>query len=68
MVLIDPRKLIVTTQNIGGYLAGRCIMCGASGYTHKIEHEFGCEVAIKLGQKMKGETCQNPSSASTSTE
>lgn len=31
-ILVDINKLVITTQNHGGYLAGECIVCGAGGW------------------------------------
>lgn len=31
-VAVDPKKLVIITENYGGYLGGECVVCGASGW------------------------------------
>lgn len=31
-IAVDAMKVVVVTENAGGYLAGVCIACDASGY------------------------------------
>jgi hypothetical protein len=38
-ITIDPEKLIIVTENHGGYKGGHCIACGAVGWIDKLEHK-----------------------------
>jgi hypothetical protein len=38
-ITIDPEKLIIVTENHGGYKGGHCIGCGAVGWIDKLEHK-----------------------------
>jgi hypothetical protein len=52
---IDPRKLLIVTENHGGYLGIRCALCDAAGWDGKIEHERKCLIKdiISITQEAK---------------
>ncbi len=52
-VKVDANLLIRVTENHGGYLAVECILCKASGWDGKLEHEPGCEVGKALKHKFR---------------
>lgn len=47
-VLIDARKLIIVTENHGGYKGGTCVHCDASGWIDRIKHKPECPVPAAL--------------------
>lgn len=46
-------KLIVTVEDHGGYKAGRCVMCNASGWMGKIQHKPDCIAAGVSSEDLK---------------
>lgn len=61
-ISVPIEKLVVVTENHGGYTAGRCVICGAGGWicydkigvphgtkdTNSLVHEADCPVGQAL--------------------
>ncbi len=43
-VAIDPKKVVIVTEDHGGYLAGECIACNALGW---LEPRYGYPYRVK---------------------
>lgn len=50
-VLVPITKLVVVSENHGGYLGGTCVACGANGWMDRLVHKPGCAVGKVLGKK-----------------
>lgn len=48
LVQIEASKLIIVTEDHGGYKAGRCVACGACGWLSRLEHKSDCPVPAAL--------------------
>jgi hypothetical protein len=53
MIKVPIDNVIVITSNDGGYLGGRCVACGESGWVdNKYGYPFGTPRSNKLVHKM----------------
>jgi hypothetical protein len=43
-VAVDPKKVVIVTEDHGGYLAGKCIACDAGGW---LEPRYGYPHRVK---------------------
>lgn len=47
-VEIEASKLLVVTENHGGYLGGQCLWCGAVGWMDRLAHKPECPVPAAM--------------------
>lgn len=50
-VLVPITKLVVVSENHGGYLGAECVVCDAKGWMDRLEHKPSCAVGKALGEK-----------------
>lgn len=50
-VRLPLNKLVVVTENHGGYMGGECISCGASGW---LNGKYGLKAGTKDAKEWKG--------------
>ncbi len=48
MVTVPARTLIVTTENYGGYMAVKCVVCNSCGWEGQLKHTPECVVGKAL--------------------
>ena len=54
---IKKEKLIVVTENHGGYLSGYCSVCGVRGWLDELKHKDDCPIIPNRNQLIEIKEC-----------
>lgn len=59
LVSVDPRCLVQATSDDGGYICGKCVACGASGWMNsdQVKGRLGVPHGSKLTAIVHKENC-----------
>jgi len=52
-VEIEAKKLILVTENHGGYLAGKCLYCDSHGWIEKDDLQYGHRPGCPVPEALK---------------
>lgn len=59
MVMVPRDRVVIVTNDHGGYHTGQCIACGASGWIDQIKHKKDCPMLDAAPQQTKQKSTQN---------